>query len=236
MLVGFHVEGWDHLLYKALLANLLDIPEEEIFPDCIGIEKGTSGRGWGFIFNLLPKALHRFYHKCASLVIVGVDNDGNVDIQAEGEILEDPDNPRHWNHEVDYSENCRWCKINKIISNIRPKLNYIQNKPGNRWPIIIAVPVEQVESWLLVIKSILDPGEGRMFAENEARRKQKMQFWSKPAPNKEDVEKIALPLIRLLNVDNIETLKQHSKSFANFSDQVAALRDDILNQPACWKN
>jgi hypothetical protein len=41
ILVGFHVEGWDHLILRSFVAMLLGIPEDEIVPDWIDV----PGRG-----------------------------------------------------------------------------------------------------------------------------------------------------------------------------------------------
>ncbi len=62
MLVGFHAEGWDYLVLRAFLAKLLGLHEDEIEPD----QLNSSGRGWRFVFEMLPKALRRFYNKCRS--------------------------------------------------------------------------------------------------------------------------------------------------------------------------
>lgn len=75
MLVGFHTEGWDHLVLRAFLAKLLGISEDDMEPD----QLSSNGRGWNFVVDMLPKALHRFYGKCAQLAVIGIDNDGNRD-------------------------------------------------------------------------------------------------------------------------------------------------------------
>src|SRR5687767_3529009 len=100
ILTGFHVEGWDHLIFHSFLARILAIPEVEIEADWIDL----PGRGWQAILETLPVALHRFYSQCAQLAIIGIDNDGNVDIQATGQP-EDPLRPRHWNHAPGYAAN-----------------------------------------------------------------------------------------------------------------------------------
>lgn len=46
---------------SAFLAKLLGLHEDEIEPD----QLNSSGRGWRFVFEMLPKALRRFYNKCA---------------------------------------------------------------------------------------------------------------------------------------------------------------------------
>src|SRR5438552_896914 len=111
ILVGFHVEGWDHLIFHVLLSKLLDIPEADIQPDWIDV----PGRGWAFVIDTLPKALKRFYGQCAQAVVVGIDNDGNRDLTTLGES-EDPARPRHWLHAPNANPSCRWCILNQIIT------------------------------------------------------------------------------------------------------------------------
>lgn len=47
ILVGFHVEGWDHLILRCFVAVLLGVPEEELEPDWIDV----PGRGWDFVLS-----------------------------------------------------------------------------------------------------------------------------------------------------------------------------------------
>ena len=103
LLVGFHVEGYDHLILRAFLAKLLDRAEDELYADVID----ASGRGWHFVLETAPKALNRFYGKCAQAAILGVDNDGNRDL-ASSEVKEDPAHLRHWNHPDQCLQKCRY--------------------------------------------------------------------------------------------------------------------------------
>src|SRR6266542_4433872 len=111
IVVGFHVEGWDHIIFHMFLSKLLDVPDGEIWPDWID----SPGRGCAFVLETLPKALKRFYNKCAQAVIVGIDNDGNHDLTHTG-MQEDPAHPRHWNHAPSSHQRCRWCCLNDIIT------------------------------------------------------------------------------------------------------------------------
>ena len=94
MLVGFLLEGWDYLIVRAYLAKILSLAEADIQADPVG---EAAGRSWNFIAESVEIALRRFYHKCARLAVVGGDNDGNRDLQAE-DIREDPLHRRHWLH------------------------------------------------------------------------------------------------------------------------------------------
>src|SRR4051794_13950241 len=80
----------------------------------------------------------------------------------------------------------------------RPALNWLQGKPGDRWPIVIAVPVESIEAWLLTTRGILVPGSGSLFVEQEGRGPLKRRMYGRPGARREDVKQIALPLVRQL--------------------------------------
>jgi hypothetical protein len=56
----------------------------------------------------------------------------------------------------------------------------------------------------------------------------------RPAAIREDVEAIALPMIRQLDTGQLQTLRAHSRSFSNFADQVDTHRAEILTAPSCW--
>ncbi len=230
MLVGFQTEGWDHLILRVFLAKLLDIPEEEIKPD----QLSSNGRGWHFVMALLPKSLRRFYGKCAQLAVVGVDNDGNRDLMNTG-AAEDPEHPRHWIHaDGMFVADCRWCQLRQTIKSTRPFLNWIPSKRGGDWPVVLAVPVEAIEAWLLAAQALLFAGQGSLHAENERRDLHKRRFYGKPVPTKIDVETKALPLIRALDTEKLRQLEEISKSFGLFAKQVESVRCAVLSAPDCW--
>jgi len=231
MLVGFHVEGWDYLVLRAYLAKSLDIPQAEISADWID----GPGRGWQFILAELPRALRRFYYECAQLVIIGIDNDGSEDVLKKG-IQEDPKRPRHWLHTISPQPDtsCRRCELFRIVEETRPTLNWQPKKPGQMWPIVIAVPVETIEAWLLVSQAIMHPGQGSLHAENESRSGQKQRFYGMPEATRDAVESIALPLIATMQAVHLARLGDHAKSFAEFVEQIATLRERILTDPDCW--
>jgi hypothetical protein len=230
ILVGFHVEGWDHLICHVFLAKLLGIPETDLCPDWIDV----PGRGWAFVMESLPKALKRFYHQCAQAVVVGIDNDGNRDLGKTG-LTEDPARPRHWNHAPDKNTSCRWCILDAIIAQTRPELNWLPQKVGAIWPILLAVPVEMIESWLLICQAIVTSGSGQLNAESTSRASQKHLFYRKPSPSREDVETVALPLIRQMTPAQVRTLEAHSRSFAQFAQSVASQQALILGPRDCWQ-
>jgi len=230
MLVGIHAEGWDHLILQAYLAKLLEVSEADFKADFID----GSGRGWRFVQEFLPKALKRFYGQCAQLAIVAQDNDGNLDLLNKG-LTEDSTRPRHWNHPNETSQTCRFCRLQELVQHTRPELNWLPEKPGSDWPIIITVPVEMIESWLLVTQALVLSGSGSLQAEMEQRHAQKLRLYGKPEPTRHDVEITALPMIRALKPGQIADMRSYSHSFAQFADQIATHRERILGSRDCWQ-
>ena len=231
ILVGFHTEGWDHLILRAYLAKLLDISETDIEPDWIE----AQGRGWKFVLEMLPKALKRFYGKCAQAAVIGIDNDGNVDLDLQGAGAgEDPGHPRHWLHpDVELGE-CRWCQLAGLANNVRPELTWLPKKSGRQWPIIIALPVEMIEAWLIICRALVYQRPNEVRAEMRRRDVLKREFYGKPAATRRDVENVALPIVRSLTAEHLRSLEQHSRSFAQFARQVQQECERILGHRDCW--
>ncbi len=62
----------------------------------------------------------------------------------------------------------------------------------------------------------------------------KEKFYGKPEPTRVDVENVALPLIRALGIEQLEGLKERSKSFEQFAQQVNRWREKIMGDRDCW--
>ena len=230
LLIGFHAEGWDHLILTAYLAKLLEIDEDDIKPDVID----RDNRGWLAILEIAPKALKRFYAKCAQCAILSVDNDGNVDLTRSGAV-EDPRHPRHLNHLGESNDDCRQCQLEQIVERTRPGLTWIEAKDGATWPVVIAVPVEAIEAWVLTTRAIVRGSDAPSFhAEQLPRAVLKQRLYGRPYATKADAERVALPLIRELTSASIDSLCSHSQSFSLFRRQVVVHRDAILTDPGCW--
>src|SRR5207245_2626066 len=119
-----------------------------------------------------------------------------------------PRHPRHWLHaDQGQRADCRWCRLNTLAEATRPFLSWIANKPGHSWPIVIAVPVESIEGWLLTTQAIVAPGSGSFHAEREARSSFKRRLYHRPEAREEDVQDVALPMIRQLSQDQLQTLR-----------------------------
>ena len=227
--VGFLTEGNDHHILRAYLAKLLDVHHDEIEPDFID---GTHGHE--YVSRTIDSALRRFYHRCNGLVVVSMDNDGSEDLISTGD-QQDPRRPRPWLHQQEKNHpGCRWCLIHDRIESTRPHLNWIPKKPSETWPIVIAVPVEMIEAWLLTTQAVLEPGSGSLHAERERRADFKMRFYGRPEATLKDVKSKAVPMIRHLELDHIKSICEHSLSFLDFADQIRHHSDEILTAPECW--
>lgn len=77
-----------------------------------------------------------------------------------------------------------------------------------------------IEAWLLAPQAAVHGGSGSLHAEFEQRQDQKRRLYGKPEPTRQDVEVTALPLIRALQPNQIANLRAHSRSFAQFADQL----------------
>ena len=62
----------------------------------------------------------------------------------------------------------------------------------------------------------------------------KHRLYGRPGAPRQDVEQIALPLIRQLTDDQTQLLKDHSRSFCDFATQVSLHVDEVLTAPPCW--
>lgn len=228
--VGFHVEGRDDLVLRAYLAKLLDVADQEIQSDVLE----AKGRGVDFIKTFLPLALRRFYGNCANLAVVGIDNDGSHDVLVEG-IHEDPQRPRHWLHEGHERASCRWCVVRRIVEETRPHLHWIPKKPGATWPVVIAVPVEAIEAWLLTTRAITQRGSGELLRAEDLRHQTlKQRLYGRRIASESDIQRIAVPLVQQMDRSVLEGLADFSKSFAQFARQVRDQREAILASEGCW--
>lgn len=138
MLVGFLTEGWDYLVLRAYMARLWEVQESDIEPDAVG----GPGRNWSFVIKTAPSALRRVYARGASMAVIGIDNDGGVNLLNEG-VSEDPNPRRHWLHVAhEAPAECRWCRLRSVTDAVLPNLTWMAPRSGTNWPVVIAVPVE----------------------------------------------------------------------------------------------
>ena len=213
--VGFHLEGTtDEAVFKVLLARLLGVSEEQLTVEV----NPVRAHGIGDFFSSLPKAIQKFWYLGASAVVVGVDNDGENIV---GE--EDPRRPRHWCHD-DRSERCRYCRCERAVERALACLRQVRDLAPRAWPVVISVPVEALEAWLLEEAQVVGKRQYRP-AEGLPKSRLKTLLYGRPRPTAHDVRTIALPIAEGADLDS---LRLRSRSFALFADAVLACRDAIL--------
>lgn len=122
---------------------------------------------------------------------------------------------------------CRHCSLEQAVARVRPQLTWIPSKPGATWPILIAVPVEVIETWLLILR-------GEPNAQRRPRSVQKQRLYGKPAATKDDVLNIGIPLVRGMSAGDLAYLTATSASFSDFRNQIAAAQLTILDNADCW--
>ena len=96
---------------------------------------------------------------------------------------------------------------------------------------MITVLVEKVEAWLLIAQATLDAGHGTLEAEQLPRSILKQRFYGKPFVTLEDVQKVALPILR---ETDLSALRKYSRSFDDFARQVLQNAEEIRSAPPCW--
>lgn len=213
--IGFHLEGrTDDAVLHVLVARLLGVEREDIEVD---LDRTRAG-GIDQLYASLPNAIEKFWFRDAVAVVVGVDNDGE-DIQGE----EDPRRPRHWGHGSP-DDRCRYCRCVQAVERSLALLPRERADEVRQWPVIISVPVEALEAWLLEEAQVADR-RPHSPAEALPHSQLKTKLYGRPFPTKEDIEQIAIPIAEGADLDS---LRQRSRSFDLFAGSVTRHRDRIL--------
>ena len=213
--VGLHLEGrQDDAILTVYLARLLGIGTGALTVEL----NEVRARGIGQLFLSLPRAIQKFWYLKAAAVVVGVDNDGENFV---GE--EDPHHPRHWRHEG-RADRCRYCRCESAVHRAIGALSPSQHGAARAWPVVISVPVEALEAWLLEDAQIVGRRPYRP-AESLPRSRLKTMLYGRPRPTAEDIERIAIPIAE--NAD-LRSLRQRSRSFALFAARVLEYKGAIL--------
>ena len=216
MVIGFHLEGGtDDAVLHVLVARLLGVDRDEIEVDL----NQVRARGIGQLYDSLPKAIQKFWFRDAVAVVIGVDNDGE-DIQGE----EDPRHPRHWRHGAPDGR-CRYCRCTREVERALAVLPAERADEVRRWPVIISVPVEALEAWLLEEAQLVGR-RPHSPAEALPHSQLKRKLYGRPRPTQEDIERIAIPIAERAD---LESLRSRSRSFGLFADAVKRHRDQILS-------
>lgn len=214
--IGFHLEGrTDDAVLHVLVARLLGVARDDIQVEL----NEVRARGIGQLFASLPKAIQKFWFLEAAAVVVGVDNDGE-DIVGE----EDPRHPRHWCHD-EPTERCRYCRSLEATQRALGLLPRAEDDAVRAWPVVISVPVEALEAWLLEEAQTVGRRPHRP-AEALPHSQLKVRLYGRPFATLEDIERVAIPIAERADLDS---LRQRSRSFALFADKVLEHKTRILS-------
>jgi hypothetical protein len=218
--VGLFCESrTDCLILKVLLRRIFEGQTGEIE----ALEVFTRGGAFHDFARALPNFLHKFYKHCIRLVVACADNDGKVDLTQPNSPPEDPKHPRHTRHVGNREGKCRYCILEERVKDTTPNLRYIESKDGTLWPVIVTVPVEAIESWLVTARALVTPGAKVFRGEDlPSGQRLKMEFYGKPFVTTPDVESKALPLLNdpALSLDD---LARYSPSFGLFLNSLRSL-------------
>ena len=224
--IGYHAEGHDHLILHYLLCQLLGCDPGTV--QARPVERRTGKRG--DISGPARDALHRFYYgEWAIAGVLEIDNDGRVDLRQSGDP-EDPDHPRHWVH-IDAGEqtaqNCRFCQLADVPARTCSGLRAEGFVSGDEWAVIICVPTEAIEAWLLIAKGLTEPDNSLLDAEQRpAGAGMKRNMYGIPRATMRKVKTMALPALQALS--DVRDIARYSRSFRLFADQVSEVRPRIV--------
>jgi len=232
--IGYHCEGNDGPILHCLVCRLLGITEESIRPLLSEHRSGST-----HVLSTVELVLDSFYldlERRAVGAVVEVDNDGQVDLRGTG-LTQDPARPRHWVHvrEPDrHPSECQFCRLHRAVQQtLEATQDAADYVTAAAWPVVICVPTEAIESWLLIARGLTEP-EANDLLDAESRPAGvglKRTFYGRDRASLSRVQSMALPLLR--GMDDVRRIGDHSKSFRLFARQVLHLRRRIEAAAAC---
>lgn len=224
MKIGYHCEGHDHLVLHCLICGLRGIPEGSATLLRTGLEPCNDGQ----VRKLLPVAIKRLSLDRTSAVVVARDNDGcggTVCHKAPGNCAK----MRHSHHAAagePRDNSCRWCQLAAAVESAKVRHGGPTVAPPFP-PVVICVPVETIEAWLLIARGLVENIPEYLGAEHwpggcrPAGPKLKEMLYGRPGAGERLVNGVALPLLHRL--PDVQAIGDHSESFRQFADQVVGL-------------
>jgi len=219
--IGFHLEGpQDDETLRILLARLLGIERSAIEP----LVFSSRVDGYEGVVQFLGAALAEFEQEGVRAAVVGVDNDGTPMPGLDGTVVEDPRRPRHRpGHQPGLHVSCRYCRLAAAVERARTTFE----EKGSDWPVVIAVPVEALESWLLWGADCV--GRGRHpRPEDLPVGELKTKLYGRKHATQHDFRVVGRPIAEQMDLDG---LRRDVPSFALFADAVEHHRDRLLAEP-----
>jgi hypothetical protein len=198
MNLAFCVEDdTDEDVFRVLLSRILGrdvVPSETQYRFPRG--------GWTNALRLAPSIARDAYNKGLDGALFAIDNDGAT--------------PTHSTAHEEGTEGCLFCKLRAAARVDEPLSWPRQGLPRLRY--FFTVPVQTLETWLLLGKGHDFKGEGETLGrDHTGRAKLKRLLYGVEHPDRDTMRKTALPIAQSLNVN---VLTKISPSFADFLTQL----------------
>lgn len=214
MIFAFCVEDEsDEAVACALLSKILGT---NVQPDTTpyAVPRG----GWQAALRLAPVVARHAHRAGLAGAVFLIDNDGVE--------------PEHGSaHETNPVMDCRLCEL-RTRANVHGPSRW--NRPGlEPLRFFFAVPVQMLETWLLMARGQARSDIERLGKTASERRQLKSLLYGTDAPDRVLMKQVALPIA---NAVNIELLASKSTSFAYLVQQARAssLPVNSLSQPSAF--
>lgn len=162
-----------------------------------------QGGGWSTALKLAPIVSREAFNAGLVGAVFCIDNDGAVP---------------HDNHAPQDETDCRLCALERAA----------RCDEVRRWPrpalkplaFVFAVPVQVMETWLLVGRGTPPPGNQDLVGRTPNERRQlKQQLYGTQAPDERLMLNVAIPIVERMNLDDVA---RRSGSFRAFRAVVQA--------------
>jgi hypothetical protein len=205
--IAFCVESDnDRVIYSRLVAKLAG-SELEIHKSQYALREG----GFAAALKLADRVTRNAFQAGADAVVLVVDNDGIQPVHSSA-------------HHAKLDELCRWCSLH-FAANAAEVRRWAKAE-GRSFEVIVGVPVQTIETWLLLANDHPFPGPPEALGRDATGRASlKRALYGTPRPDSTLMRGRALPLIERLDV---QALAARSESFRHFAEQVAALRPRLI--------
>ncbi|WP_224368677.1 hypothetical protein [Hyalangium versicolor] len=190
-----------------------DDTDEEVFRVLVSRALGTevvpsetqyrfARGGWANALRLAPIIAKDAYHKGLDGALFAIDNDGAA--------------PTHSVSHKGLNQGCRLCEL-RAAARIHEPLSWSrQGLPALRY--LFAVPVQALETWLLLARGHDFKGENETLGRDPSgRAKLKRLLYGVEHPDRDTMRSATLPIAESLQVDALARL---SPSFADFLTQL----------------
>jgi hypothetical protein len=198
MKLAFCVEdATDEDVFRVLLSRILGA---EVVPDVT--QYRFKRGGWTQALQLAPIIAKAAHHKGLDGALFAIDNDGAA--------------PTHLLTHKDVTPGCRFCEL-RAAAKVQEPLSWPRpGLPPLRY--VFAVPVQALETWLLLANGYDFKGEIETLGRDATgRAKLKKLLYGMEHPDRETMSKAALPIAESLDV---AALEKTSPSFAAFLTQL----------------